>query len=64
MVHSLYHACAHGDTRAALALIESNADVDAIDDIRSAKTTPLHAASGHCEIVAALIESNARGNRH
>jgi ankyrin repeat protein len=51
--------CHHGDTRAALALIESNADLEARASFYD--STPLHVASarGHSEIIAALVKSNA-----
>jgi ankyrin repeat protein len=49
----LQTACYYGVTRAALALIESNADLET--------TRALHVASerGHSEIIAALVRSNA-----
>jgi ankyrin repeat protein len=55
----LYLECARGNTRAALALIESNADLEM--GASFFKTTPLHVASacGRCKLVAALVRSNA-----
>jgi ankyrin repeat protein len=51
--------CHHGDTRAALALIESNADLETRASF--SELTPLHIASerGHGSIVSALVKSNA-----